>query len=466
MHVRKQFSIRHSKSFYFVAAIAACCLVVFAGAGVQYVDNISALARWIFLGLLLVTLAVKMKLGTALKGACGAAVAAFLLWCVLSVLWSSYPTLTLPKAFSYAAVALSMSAVGHLWAFHGKKEDIFALLLPLATLVVVSALASAAAGTDALRTNETTFLYRGLANNPNFLGILVICVLPAALWEVYRQDTSKLRKLLSYTLLVSLTVMLISSYSRASILAALIIVFSFMFGAGLRRYSAAIAIAVAALVMVIVAFPSGLAEFESRYIYKSAGEDASLFDSRETVWRASYIAALDGGPFGFGFGVAAEDAERRLEQSEIETSSSHYGREKGNSTLAIVEELGWVGLMTFALVLWTFCQRALGAVRLSQNREYKLISALILGTALALLTNAQFEAWFLAPGSAAAPVFWLFLGLGLGFRERIDRTRRRSRSDGDDAGAGTIGIDQYGRVVGAVRSTPHPFAGSFPSPWR
>ena len=462
----EQQSNKHSNSFYFVAAVAACSLVIFAGAGVQYVDSISAVARWIFLALLLVTLTVKMKMSVTLKGAYGAAVATFLGWCMLSVIWSSYPTLTLTKAFSYSAVALSLSAVGHLWAYHGKKEHIFALLLPLAALVVVSALAGAASGTDALRTNETTTVYRGLANNPNFLGILVISVLPAALWEVYRHDTSTLRKLLAYALLASLTIMLISSYSRASILAASIIVFSFFFGAGLRRYSIAIAIAVAALVMVIVAFPTSLEKFESKYIYKSAGEDASLFDSRETVWQASYIAALNGGPFGFGFGVAAGDAERRLERSEIEISSSHFGREKGNSTLAIVEEIGWVGLIAFALVLWTFCKRALGAIRLSQNREYKLISALILGTALALLTNAQFEAWFLAPGSAAAPVFWLFLGLGLGFRARIDRIRQRSRSAGKGAGAGTIGIDQYGRVVGAVRSTPHPFAGSLPSPRR
>jgi hypothetical protein len=353
-----------------------------------------------------------------------------------------------------------------LWAYHGKKEHIFALLLPMAVLVVVSALAGAAAGTDALRTNETTTLYRGLTSNPNFLGILVVCVLPAALWEVYRQDTSRFRKLLAYALLASLTVMLISSYSRAGILAALIIAFFFLFGAGLKRYSAAIAIALAALTILIVAFPGGLAHIESRYIYKGASKDASLFQSRESVWQASYTAALNGGPFGFGFGVASEDAERGLEQDQIEISSSHYGREKGNSTLALVEELGWVGLMALALVLWTFGQRAVESVRLSQIREDKLIAALILGTALALLTNAQFEAWFLAPGSAAAPVFWLFFGLGLGFRERIERTTRKNRSAGKPAGADTIGIDRGGRVMGAVRSTGHPFDGPSPSPRR
>jgi hypothetical protein len=462
MYTREQRSRQNKQAYYLAATIAACSLVMFAGAGVQYIDSISALARWVLLALLVATLTVQMKLGLALKGAWGAVTAVFLLWCVLSAIWSASPTLTLAKASAFAAVALSMSAVGHLWALQGKRENIFALLLPLTALVVVSALAGAATGTDAVRASETSTLYRGLANNPNFLGILIICVLPAALWEVYRQDTSRRRKFLSYTVLASLTVMLASSYSRASILAALIIVFSLLFGAGLKRYSAALAIAGVGLTVVFVAFPETVASLETRYIYKSLGRDVSLFESRETVWQASLSAAQKGGPFGFGLGVAAEDAELGIEQYEIEISSSHYGREKGNSTLAMVEEVGWVGLIAFGLVLWTFYYRAFGAVQLSQNREHKLISTLILGTTVALLVNAQFEAWFLAPGSAAAPVFWLFVGLGLGFRERIDRVNRGSRSARHVARTATTGIDRYEEVLGAVEAARRWLPSSLP----
>jgi O-antigen ligase len=131
-----------------------------------------------------------------------------------------------------------------------------------------------------------------------------------------------------------------------------------------------------------------------------------------------------GGWAGVGYGISAG-----WETGDFQAgvTSVGYGREKGNSQLAIVEETGLVGLGLSLLVVVVVFRKLARGYRAAPSRDAKVLIGLVMGTLAGLLVQSVFEAWWDAPGSPEFVLFWVMTGVGLGVAQAV-RARAASRS--------------------------------------
>ena len=99
----------------------------------------------------------------------------------------------------------------------------------------------------------------------------------------------------------------------------------------------------AAIAMIIYLTPA-LNQFADKIIKKDFPE---FYSSRLWMWEPSYKAALEGGLFGLGYGIS--HPEIRSGEYSDHFENGRLIREKGNSSLALIEEAGVVGLVLFLL---------------------------------------------------------------------------------------------------------------------
>src|SRR5208283_3167499 len=128
---------------------------------------------------------------------------------------------------------------------------------------------------------------------------------------------------------------------------------------GIRRNALLYALAAALLTGAFIAVPNVNETLEQRYIRKApAGSEAAIFSSRQELWEESYEQAVKGGFVGGGYGVTIGDTDFAGGLTAV-----GYGREKGNSQLAIMEETGMVGLGLYVIFLVVLFHRAIWSVR-------------------------------------------------------------------------------------------------------
>ncbi len=190
------------------------------------------------------------------------------------------------------------------------------------------------------------------------------------------------------------------------------------------------------------------------------------FFTRRILWGPSYKAAIQGGLIGIGYGISdpniiltgtgshytssqsviSTEGRNPLRSSVISTTdgrrnpqldeSTHsvisttegrrnppnsaiipseeriqengrYIREKGNSTLAFIEETGVVGLILFLLplgyIIYELIRRRL--------KNGVVENILIFSFIIAFILHAQFEAWWVGVGSIELPLFFMCFGL-------------------------------------------------------
>ena len=95
-----------------------------------------------------------------------------------------------------------------------------------------------------------------------------------------------------------------------------------------------------------------------------------------------------------------------------------YGREKGNTQLAIWEETGLVGLGLYSLFVLGIIVELGSGLRRIKDQESKIQLGLLLGALVGFLMQSFFEAWWVAPGSAELAFFWAALGAAYGTMRR------------------------------------------------
>ena len=155
--------------------------------------------------------------------------------------------------------------------------------------------------------------------------------------------------------------------------------------------------------------PGILETVEHRYILKGASKEAGVLMTREAVWEESYALALQGGWFGGGYGVTIGDT-----LFEGGFSAVGYGREKGNSLFAVMEETGIVGLVIYLLLLAVLFKRLFRAFRTFLSPDERVLLALITGMLVGLFIHMMFEAWWVSPGSSEFTYFWGLAGVAVG----------------------------------------------------
>lgn len=390
-------------------------LLAFAAVDVRYANFIfTSGTRWVLLLALVLILAVRGRLFLGLTGGVGRIAAAFLFLIALSSIWSLVPELSWPKSLAYVAVALAFSAGGAYYAGQVDRSRVLRVFWPLIAVALLAGVGGTVREGASLQMNEVITIYRGLTSNPNFLGILVLCGLPALLWEVHLPRRSKWGRAAVLLLLGSCLAILLHTYSRASILSCGVLGLFYLYGSGLRRYGAMLALVVLGGVLFAIALPDSAKELEVRYLYKGDSGAESLFNSRTDVWGASVQGAGEGGVFGLGFGVSAGYTEFGGGFNSV-----GYGREKGNVSLAILEEVGVAGFLLYFGLSMALLARLAKAARRAQSPDDRLLLILILGGLVSLTLNSQFEAWSIAPGAAATPVYWALIGIGLRLSRKV-----------------------------------------------
>ena len=123
-----------------------------------------------------------------------------------------------------------------------------------------------------------------------------------------------------------------------------------------------------------------------------------------------------------------------------------YGREKGNSQLAVMEELGLIGLGLYVALLATLLSYLAHTFQRIRMRDEKVAFGIVTGAIIGMIVSSVFEAWWVAPGSPEAPFFWGLIGIALGLgrvalqRQNVDGRRL------------TASLDKSGRRMSAQLS--------------
>ncbi len=374
-------------------------------------------ARWAAIGILVLALLLNGRLWRKIPGDGMYCRLAVLSLAALSALWSSVPHLSGPKAATYGLTALAFASAGAAWAQHTRRRDLFAILWPLLALVLFAGIGGLRSGFGTVEMNADISLYRGLSANSNFLALMILTVAPLPLWRLAQRRIGRQRRLFWRAVALVLTVLVLMSLSRASLLSLTVLIAVFLLGRGFKRLAIAAATLGAVLSLLWLYFPDRAEALTQRYLFKAQAESETLIASRAETWAATLEGARAGGIFGLGFGVSYG-----FDDYALSASASHYGREKTNSALALIEEVGLAGAALFAGMLLLVTRGAVLAARHARHRSDRVLMALLLGYLAALFTHAQFEAWLLSPGGAATPAFWTALGMTTALAKRI-RTR-------------------------------------------
>ena len=325
--------------------------------------------------------------------------------CVLTALVSAtvsaYPGVALLKGASLLLLFF-YGASGARLALIGREEKFLpGLLLGCDILVYASAIAY-------------FVLHVELFGNRNSLGVVMgVVALPFLLWGLLLSENRSVR-LRRFAALLLCQVLLLCSYERAGIVAAL--VSSTMLCVGLKRYrlfftGLALASLAAPMVVAFVPLPAATrsddGSLTSRFVYKGKRE-AGILASRKTVWEKTLSSLHEHPWFGTGFGTSGT-AYDKTQQVDNFSSSGQLTREHGNSYLEIVEWVGLLGVAPFATLLLLVAINIARVFVWMRRTGTPFSPAVPLAVFLAgALVHAGFEDWLFAVGYHTCVVFWTF----------------------------------------------------------
>jgi hypothetical protein len=254
--------------------------------------------------------------------------------------------------------------------------------------------------------------------NPNSLGaVMGVVAAPFLLWSVLISETRNQRYRRFLALGVT-SVLLYSCLSRAGMLAATLSCLVLL--VALRRHRLLIRGAFVAFAFMSIAavvqpshFDDFLHSFTENVVYKGKREQG-VFGSRKTPWEATTAVIKEHPWFGSGFGTSdmgqfASGTQLSLRPSDggLYTKEG-FNREHGNSYLALVEYLGLLGVLPFAVLLFLLgrmvAQVILWMRRCTNPYHPAIPIAMVL---LAGMVHAFFEDWMVAVGYYLCVFFWL-----------------------------------------------------------
>lgn len=321
-------------------------------------------------------------------------------FCILAAFCSSfsslYPDESLLKALSFF-ILLLYAAFGARLAVVGREARFFSgLLLGCELLIYVTAIAY--------------FLLRyQFFGNPNSLGaVMGVVAVPVMLWGVLITESMPGRNRRIFALLLA-TVLLLSSYARAGILAAT--ASCILLCVALCRYRlllkfASVAIVSAFLVATIAPRQGDdHRSVASTFVYKGHPESGVLA-SRKSAWDETLSSVQEHPWFGTGFGTSAT-APGAAGEFDGFASDSKATREHGNSYLEIIEWVGILGAVPFfVLLLLTAVNVGKVLVWLRRSRNPMSPAVPIAVLVGAGLVHAGFEDWLFAAGYYLCVLFW------------------------------------------------------------
>ena len=373
--------------------------------------------RWAFLFVLLIPVFLSGHMFSCLATPFGILTAALAVWCLLTAFWSDEPSLTISKSLAMGLTALTLASAGMAWARMSGPRHLFSPLIGhalVALAVVVLGLPSDKAFDIP---TEGMALYQGAVTGSNLLGIIQAMAIPFLAWRLYVDRRNWPLACLIALLLALTTILCVLSGSRGAMIALLLSLLGFTLAFGVFRFVLILAVGATVSLAVLVASPS-VNDAVRRIIYKARETDQSLFYTRESTWEESWTMAKRGGAVGAGFGVSIGS-----ETVDVGLTAVGYGREKGNSQLAVLEEIGIVGLIIYGAMLLALFIPLVRTMARTWDGGRRIACGLALGALLGILSQSVFEAWFVAPGAPESSFFWTLSGLALGL---VEGSRQRT----------------------------------------
>lgn len=330
------------------------------------------------------------------------------LFCVLSAIVSAsvsgYPEEALLKALSLFLLFLYAATGARLAISTGSPQVFFHRLL----------LASEVA------TYFAAFCYLVLRwpifGNPNSLGaVMGVLVIPVMFWGFLCEQSSIRGRWLGFELCLAL-VLLVSSFSRAGIVAAAA---SCLFvTVGVRQYrmivtGIIVSVLLAILSVTFIPLPTENLEdahdetMTSLFLFKGK-PDEGILGSRRAPWERT-LAVIENHPwFGSGFGTSVNgQSAMYFDLTRTRFVDSRMTREHGNSYLAIMEWSGLLGVFPFyALVAITAWYARKVFVQLRRTGDISSVAIPAAAIIVAGLIGTAFEDWLFAVGYYLCVFYW------------------------------------------------------------
>ena len=317
-----------------------------------------------------------------------------------SAMMSNLPMVALLKVASLVLLFLYCSTGARLAVMGREARFMRGLLVACEFFVFISAM--------------ITFAGLSVLGNPNSLGaVLGVAVTPLLLWGFIIAQTRWERNRRAVFLLLC-GFLLYSSLSRASLLAAIIVVVTLCLC--LRRQQLLIRVVFLCVFFLSIAAVTRPSEFgelmtttTSNVVYKGRPEDG-LLSSRSGPWQQSFALIKQHPWLGSGFGtsdVGTVPASTSLNLRGGVSTGEGALREHGSSYLAMTEYMGLVGIVPFVFLLFLLLrmivQMCLWMRRTNNACHPGIPMAMVL---LAGLVHAIFEDWLFAVGYHLCVFFW------------------------------------------------------------
>lgn len=332
-------------------------------------------------------------------------------WAIITSLWSYHPGLSFERGVYLLVIAVGTFYAGYLYTSVNKKSPIN-YFLPANVLMIALSVISLISGFPAeawIGGNERGFM--GFSVHQNTLASLLLLTLPAIIWNITTADKSfNLKKFFFYRLflwaLLFLNILvMVLTHSRTSLLSLCIMVLIFILIYSEKKLMAAFI-----LLSVLIFIAAGALLIKP---VTTAAEDflhkgyADMLGNRMILWLPSADAAKEGGLTGLGYGVSHPEISSEGAGSHYQ--GERYVREKGNSVLALIEETGAAGLILFLL---PFAYIFFNLIKLIKHGRHPdlLAASILIASLAAFILHAQFEAWWVGPGSVQLPLFYFYAG--------------------------------------------------------
>lgn len=382
-----------------LVGIELCLLMLSA---VMFVPASLSAIRWPVLVAVLIVGIVSLKLHKCWASQDALIAITWLIWTVATALWSVDKAISNERAIGIVIVVNSLVFIGFTAGKAGiKPREI--LLFPLLLFVGVGILIPLLLGGFGWDLDGQIDLYQGLATNPNALAVLCVISLgyPAS---GLLETGSELKRILHVFIYAGIIVVLYCTGSRAAFIGTACGSFLIL-GMWLRRK-----VLVIMCCIFLVAGTGALfnSDVYSRVVLKGHIEENGVLFSRMEVWQESFEDARAGGLAGLGLGVT-----NQFRQVSFTVNSFLYGREKGNSQLAMVEETGVVSLGLYLWYLSAFAKKIIRRLR-SRPKDYPVG---VIAIMLALTAMSLFESWWVGIGSTEFGVWWCLYGYINGVEE-------------------------------------------------
>ncbi|MGA9056611.1 MAG: O-antigen ligase family protein [Terriglobia bacterium] len=385
-------------------------LLAFLGASMPIVNRGGVLGefRWV----MLLALALGMLLRSSVQGSRSIwhpmhlSLFCFVAYAAISSSYSVNGLMTILKAATFGCLAAAAMLYGRLES-PGPSGGSCKLLDQVYWCAVIVALGCALAGIHVLPARAGYFA--GPFGNPNGLGAFIPLVGPVLLLQLLRSfDKAPQIRIANVLLTIAYFIFLLMSRSRGGLAAAFLGCGWWLYFAHRRAFGLFLGGSLVTAVIMGLYFPEYVQNLNRVYIYKGS---SYILRSRGELLSASWEAAQESPLVGVGFGVSKGYSE----DWEFAFESGSAVREKVNSYLALVEEVGLIGagfvLLPLAWVLVAAIQRLMLFRRLHQTGEEFWVMLTLSACLVGGLASAFFEAWLTSVGFFSTILFWLVFGV-------------------------------------------------------